>query len=737
MKEHPLNALPQGYRLQEYELVRVLGLGGFGVTYLGYDHNLDKAVAIKEYQPADIAIRTENQSIAPKASTFREDYDWGLERFLDEARTLARFDHRNIVKVHRYFEANGTAYIVMEYAEGQTLASYLSKKGTLNEAELKTVLMPILDGLETVHGADFLHRDIKPGNIVLRDEDSSSVLVDFGAARHAVSVRSHSVTTIVTPGYAPIEQYSSRGNQGPWTDIYALGAVCYKALTGDTPVDSIDRLTDDSLVPLVERNMNSASLAFLQSIDLALQVKEAYRPQNVVEWNTAIVEGAPTATENDPLVEIKYSQNSSPRDSKPFDWVRLASYLVIAVYFCGLLIQDPIVREKANREVPSYTLGSHVNEVLWLQGIPVKTVYVKSDNGEIEVIKFQYDRREDMKYESRDEVDIDYRTKKVVKWYNKTGKLRVSIVQGEHFTLTSSFTLGSHQDAVIRLHGTPTTAMRVSDKISWRFESASGGWVSIDSRTRQVIGWSNYDGGLKVKMEPGAQVSGMPHFTLGSHQDDVVRLQGTPVEIENQESKESWYYEVLGSYRSRSGSNTVSISQTDRKVVGWSNRGSLKVRLDRGEHVSQSSHFTLGSHRDDVIRLQGTPKEVEIGSQFESWTYDGGSHFLAFPWEKGATVILNRESKNVVNWDNGSGRLNVRMQPGDKITQLPYFTRGSHQDDVLRLQGTPSSIEFLSDTEKIWDYEESTVKIDRETKKVTGWDNTSKNLLIRTQPRKQ
>ena len=181
----------------------------------------------------------------------------------------------------------------------------------------------------------------------------------------------------------------------------------------------------------------------------------------------------------------------------------------------------------------------------------------------------------------------------------------------------------------------------------------------------------------------------------------------------------------------------MSISQTDRKVVGWSNRGSLKVRLDRGEHVSQSSHFTLGSHRDDVIRLQGTPKEVEIGSQFESWTYDGGSHFLAFPWEKGATVILNRESKNVVNWDNGSGRLNVRMQPGDKITQLPYFTRGSHQDDVLRLQGTPSSIEFLSDTEKIWDYEESTVKIDRETKKVTGWDNTSKNLLIRTQPRKQ
>ena len=151
----------------------------------------------------------------------------------------------------------------MEYVEGETLASYLSRKGTLDEAELKRVLMPILDGLETIHGADFLHRDIKPGNIVLRDEDTSPVLVDFGAARHAVSARSHSVTTIVTPGYAPIEQYSSRGNQGPWTDIYALGAVFYKALTGETPVDSIDRLTDDPHVPLVERNMNSTSLAFL------------------------------------------------------------------------------------------------------------------------------------------------------------------------------------------------------------------------------------------------------------------------------------------------------------------------------------------------------------------------------------------------------------------------------------------------------------------------------------------
>ena len=382
MNEHPLNALPQGYRLQEYEFVRVLGFGGFGVTYLGYDHNLDKGVAIKEYQPADIAIRTNNQSITPKASTFREDFDWGLERFLDEARTLARFDHRNVVKVHRYFEANGTAYIVMEYAEGKTLAAYLSMKGTLDESELKSVLIPILDGLETIHGADFLHRDIKPSNIILRDEDNSPVLVDFGAARHAVGARSQSVTTIVTPGYAPIEQYSSRGKQGPWTDIYALGAVCYKSLTGETPDDSIDRLSDDSLVPLVERNTASASLRFLQSVDLALQVSEEDRHQNVAAWKIAINEDVPTANEVDSSEKTKSSHNTSLRTVIQPNWVRLASYSVITVYLIGLFVKDPVIRVEAFNRNHTYTLGSHQNEVLWLQGIPFKSEFSQADTGE-------------------------------------------------------------------------------------------------------------------------------------------------------------------------------------------------------------------------------------------------------------------------------------------------------------------------------------------------------------------
>ena len=282
--EHPYNALPQRYRLQEYELVRVLGFGGFGMTYLGFDHHLDKAVAIKEYLPSDLATRATDHSVVPQASTVRGDFQWGLDRFLKEARTLARFDHRHIVKVHRYLEAHGTAYIVMEYAEGETLSAYLVREGPLSEAGLKEILYPILDGLAAVHEAGILHRDIKPLNIVIRDEDSSPVLLDFGAARQDVGAKSRSITSVVTPGYAPIEQYSRRGRQGAWTDIYALGAVCYRALTGAVPEDATDRVRDDPLVAVSQRCAGQARGAFLSAIDAALLVDEGDRPQSVEAW---------------------------------------------------------------------------------------------------------------------------------------------------------------------------------------------------------------------------------------------------------------------------------------------------------------------------------------------------------------------------------------------------------------------------------------------------------------------
>ena len=282
--KHPHNAFPQGYRLQEYELVRVLGMGGFGMTYLAFDHNLNKGFAIKEYLPSDLATRRTDHSVVPQADHYREDFDWGLARFVKEAQTLARFDHPHIVKVHRYFEAHGTAYIVMEYAEGETLEKFLGRKGTLEEAELKELLYPILDGLEEVHGEKILHRDIKPLNIVIRDEDGSPVLLDFGAARQAIGAKTRPISVIVTPGYAPIEQYSELGHQGPWTDIYGLGAVCYWALTGEVPDDAMERMQNDPLRPVSRRCAGRASASFLSAIDEALSVYAEDRPQTVAAW---------------------------------------------------------------------------------------------------------------------------------------------------------------------------------------------------------------------------------------------------------------------------------------------------------------------------------------------------------------------------------------------------------------------------------------------------------------------
>ena len=292
-----LHALPPGYCIEEYELVRVLGSGGFGITYLGYDHHLDKAVAIKEYLPNDLAVRTDNNSVLPKSTQDKADYEWGLARFLNEAQALARFDHRHIIKIHRFFRAHGTGYSVMEYAEGETLSEMLQRKGALTESELKAILFHILDGLEAVHEADFLHRDIKPSNIVIRD-DGSPVLIDFGSARQAVAGKSRSVTAIVTPGYAPIEQYSVKGHQGPWTDIYGLGAVCYRCLTGEPPVDATERLREDPLVPAAQRCKGKANTSLLNAIDRALRVDEGERPESIKVWRSELNRADDTETKN-------------------------------------------------------------------------------------------------------------------------------------------------------------------------------------------------------------------------------------------------------------------------------------------------------------------------------------------------------------------------------------------------------------------------------------------------------
>ena len=285
-------ALPQGTHVQEFEFLQVLGYGGFGITYKAWNTVLEKTVAIKEYMPTDIAIRDSDRIVHPKTDNDEQDFQWGLDRFLDEARMLARFVHPSIVQVQQFFEAKGTAYIVMEYLDGRTLGEIYNDHKVLNEQQLRILLEPILDALEQIHYANFLHRDIKPSNIVFRQDDVP-VLIDFGAARAAIAMRSQSMTAVVTPGFSPIEQYSTStdGKQGPWTDIYAVGVLLYRGMTGIVPSDATARIMDDCMVPIAEIVAERYSDSLIDAVDWALQMRVSDRPQSIEEWREVLYKG--------------------------------------------------------------------------------------------------------------------------------------------------------------------------------------------------------------------------------------------------------------------------------------------------------------------------------------------------------------------------------------------------------------------------------------------------------------
>lgn len=279
-----LRALPIGYVLSDYRIDGVLGHGGFGITYLATDTMLNRRVAIKEYFPREFAVR--DGTLLVRAAGNKEDretFSWGLKRFLDEARVLALFDHPNIVAVRRFFESNGTAYLVMDYCDGVPLDELIKRDGPLSPLQINRILLPILDGLERVHSANFLHRDIKPANIFIRS-DGSPVLLDFGAARQEIVSHSKSVTSLATPGYAAFEQYSTHGKQGPWTDIYGLGATLYRAITGEKPQDAPDRILEDTLVPITIKAAAGFDMRILNAIDAAMSVRPKQRPQSISEW---------------------------------------------------------------------------------------------------------------------------------------------------------------------------------------------------------------------------------------------------------------------------------------------------------------------------------------------------------------------------------------------------------------------------------------------------------------------
>ncbi|WP_029412805.1 serine/threonine-protein kinase [Paracidovorax oryzae] len=277
------NCLGPGVQVGEYRLNDVVGEGGFGIVYKARDLSLDRIVAIKEYMPATLAGRKDGNEVHVR-SQHRGAFDAGLRSFINEARLLAKFSHPALVHVYRFFEANGTAYMVMQYYEGQTFRSFLTQQHTVDEAWLSAVLVPILDVLEMLHAADCYHRDIAPDNIFLQ-ESGMPVLLDFGAARRIIGDMTQALTMVLKPGFAPIEQYVDDGAmpQGAWTDIYQLGAVLYQAITGRPPATSVARMINDPLARLTPENCPGFSARFLHGVQNALAVKPQERPQSIAE----------------------------------------------------------------------------------------------------------------------------------------------------------------------------------------------------------------------------------------------------------------------------------------------------------------------------------------------------------------------------------------------------------------------------------------------------------------------
>ena len=310
----PVNTVLDG----SYRIMRVVGSGGFGITYEAEDINLGTMVAIKEYYPFDFGDRDATMSVRPKSERHKQTFDWGRSNFLQEARTLARFEHPSIVRVTRVFEAHATAYMVMRFERGGSFEAWLGSLGRPpSQEELDAILHPLLDALEMMHAADFLHRDIAPDNIIVRS-DGTPVLLDFGAARRAVAEMSRSLTGIVKAGYSPHEQYSSDGRlQGPWSDLYALGGTLYRAVTGKAPEEATLRFDEDNMASAAKLARGKYRRDFLTAIDTCLKVRHSERPRSVAQLRPMLLGrmSQPKATER--LMEPTYKLSGDRTPSQP------------------------------------------------------------------------------------------------------------------------------------------------------------------------------------------------------------------------------------------------------------------------------------------------------------------------------------------------------------------------------------------------------------------------------------
>lgn len=333
------NALPIGYRFNEFEIKEVIGGGGFGIVYRAWDHQLERTIAIKEFMPSSLAVRGDDMTLVLRSERFGKAFSAGLNSFIQEARLLARFNHPNLLHVLRFWVQNDTAYMGTLFYSGTTLSRLREEKPELiNEAWIRRTLPMLFGAIKTIHDEGYLHRDISLDNIQIQD-NGLPVLLDFGSARRTIGNLSDETETMLRPGFAPIEQYTddNESEQGPWTDIYALGAVLRTLIVGSPPPVSVVRSIQDTCKPLVEIMPQGYSIPLLQAIDRALALHMEDRPQSIDEF-AALIE-MPVAGIDDVLVAKKPGTMLVPVEEEAgasaLDWRR---YKIPGLVAAGVLV---------------------------------------------------------------------------------------------------------------------------------------------------------------------------------------------------------------------------------------------------------------------------------------------------------------------------------------------------------------------------------------------------------------
>lgn len=400
-----IHHLPPGTILNgKYLIGAVLGEGGFGITYIGRDIKLDYRVAIKEYYPSGIVGRynTYSSDITVSVGDKKEAYEKGKRRFLEEARTLAKFAMEpSIVSVHDFFEENNTAYIAMDYLEGMDLREYIEKNGKMTFAQTFTMLSPIMTALGKIHAMGLIHRDISPSNIMIMD-DGSAKLLDFGATRD-VNNGEKSLSIMLKPGYAPEEQYRTRGNQGPWTDVYALSATMYKMMTGETPDDSMNRLYLDEVKKITEFNSTvtpKQGMVILQG----MAVRQADRFQTIGALQAAC---ASCLQEREVHVEANVKVEADVSEEKTYEKTTEDNIEKTVGFFDEMPNELPKenkktkkVKEKKNKKVKrvrekknnmACLIGAIVSGICSLSGIGMMVEFWITSNAEAEEIEYWTD----------------------------------------------------------------------------------------------------------------------------------------------------------------------------------------------------------------------------------------------------------------------------------------------------------------------------------------------------------